>query len=250
MLTCYTHAPRDAPAQIAKFLAPDWGEAGLDNLDSIHFDALVALARGVANPLIRLDRLDAGAAQGAGVQIDVARAGIRHHKAETLLVVEELDLAFDHGTGRRIVVAIAAPSAAAETVTATETVSAEADAAAKPITTASETVAAAKFPAWAARRGRFGRGQVDAMDVDHLQASLGIRQIANDGGALGHFAMSDRLQCGGMTESVAPIIQGDESISFGRVEPFHFARRRSPREGFGAFVVVMSHMNRRHTQAG
>ena len=88
------------------------------------------------------------------------------------------------------------------------------------------------------------------MDIDHLQAALGIRQVADDGGALRHFAVPDRLQRGGMAERVAAIIQGYEAIPFGCVEPFNFARRRGLREGFGAFVVVMSHMNRRHTQAG
>ena len=43
-----------------------------DDLDAIDFDALVALARGVANALIRLDRLHARTAKRAGMQIDVA----------------------------------------------------------------------------------------------------------------------------------------------------------------------------------
>ena len=34
------------------------------------------------------------------MNIDVGTAILRHHKAEALLIVEELDLALDHGTGR------------------------------------------------------------------------------------------------------------------------------------------------------
>ena len=197
-------------------------QARLDNFDSIHFDALVALARGIANALVGLHSLDARAAQRAGMQIDVAGTGVRHHKAETLLVVEELDLAFDHRAGRRVVVAIAAAPATAAKAIAT---------AAKAVAAAEPVAAAAEIAARAARGGRLRRRKIDAVDIDHLKATLGIRQIADDGGALRHFAMPDRLQGRCVAKGVAAIVQGYEPIALGRVEPFHLARRGSLREG-------------------
>src|ERR1700761_1669919 len=71
---------------------------GLEDLDAVYFHALVTLACGVADALVGLDLLHARAPERTSMQIDVAVAAIRHHKAEALLVVEELDLAFDHGT--------------------------------------------------------------------------------------------------------------------------------------------------------
>src|SRR5579872_6671316 len=92
----------------------------LNQFNPVDFDALVPLARGIADALVRFDHLYARAAKRAGMQIDVARAIVRHHKAEAFLVVEELDLAFDHGAGRRAVAvktaaAAKAPAAATST---------------------------------------------------------------------------------------------------------------------------------------
>src|SRR3569623_1452663 len=82
-----------------------------DDLDAIDFHALVALTRGVTDALVGFHCLHARTAQRAGMQIDVAGAGIGHHEAKTLLIVEELDLAFDH-RARRAAVAMAVTAAA------------------------------------------------------------------------------------------------------------------------------------------
>src|SRR6202042_1437041 len=62
------------------------GFARLDDLYPVDFHAFIALARGIADALIGLDRLNAGTPKRAGMQIDVAAAIVRHHKTKALLV--------------------------------------------------------------------------------------------------------------------------------------------------------------------
>src|SRR6185312_14538556 len=171
------------------------------------------------------------------MEIDVARTAVRHHEAETFLVVEELDLAFDHGARGTVIAEMAA--AAAAKAAATEPV-----AAAKAVA-AAKTVTAEIAPG--SPRGRLGGGKIHAMDVHHLQPALAVGQVADDGRALRHLAVACRLQSGGMAEGVAAAVQCDETVTLGRVEPLHLARRGSLREGPGPIVVVLCHLNRRHT---
>ena len=91
------------------------------------------------------------------------RPPIRHDEAEAFLVVEELDLAFDHRAGGSVVVAIAAmaAAAAAETVAAAEAVAAAEPVAAAETVAAPEAIAAAEIAARAA--WRLGRGLVSTL---------------------------------------------------------------------------------------
>ena len=86
--------------------------------------------------------------------------------------------------------------------------------------------------------------------IARLESALGIRQIAYDSCPLRHFAVTGGLQGRRMAERIAAIVQGDETVTLSSVEPLDLARRGSLREGLGPFVVIMSHLNRRHTQAG
>src|SRR4051812_2492557 len=116
------------------------------------------------------------------MQIDVAAPIVGHHKAKALLVIEELDLALDHRAGGCAVAVMITATAAAEAVTTTKT-----------ITAAEAISAAAKVPARSSGR-RFRRGGVDAVDADHLQAALAVRQVAHDGRARLHIAVTGRLK--------------------------------------------------------
>lgn len=153
--------------------------AALKNLHPVDLDALVALARGEADPLLRFQRLDAGPPERAGVHVDVPAAIIRHHEAEALLVVEKLDLAFCHRTaGSCIPVAKSAaePVAAAKAILSpAETIPAMMTAAAtETISAAAKTIAAAvttpvaEITARAARRRLFRRTGVNAVDRNNL----------------------------------------------------------------------------------
>src|SRR3954470_23846199 len=64
----------------------NWAEARArsDDLDFVDFDALIALARRIANALVRLHDLHPGTPQRAGMEIDVAAAAIGHHKTKDL----------------------------------------------------------------------------------------------------------------------------------------------------------------------
>jgi len=209
--------------------------------------------------LIRLDRLHTRTAKRRSMQIDVARTTVRHHKTEALLVVEELDLAFDHRTGRGAVAMMvaAAKAATAKPAAATETAAAAPEAAtaaaksvvaiAIAVTTAIAKAAAAEITARSTRRRSLCGGKVHAVDVHHLKSALSVGQVADNGGALRHLAMACRLKRGGVTESVTTIVQCDETVPLGRVKPLHFARRRRLRERPRPLVIEMSHVNRRHT---
>src|SRR5215475_705241 len=81
-------ASQPAPALCLKIVS--------DQLDTIDLDALHALTGGIANALLRRKDRNPRTAQGAGMEVDVPASILRHHKAEALLVVEELHGAFDH----------------------------------------------------------------------------------------------------------------------------------------------------------
>src|SRR5258707_1049179 len=148
----------------------------LYDLDAVDFHTLGALARGIADALVGLDRLDTGTPERAGVEIDVAAAAVGHHKAKALLVVEKLDLAFDHGAGRAVV-AMSAIAAAAKTIAptaetvaaATEAVAATAEAIAATAKAITAAKVAARTAAW-----RFRRGSIDAVHRHDLQAALAV----------------------------------------------------------------------------
>src|SRR5690242_6069867 len=153
------------------------------------------------------------------MEIDVAGAGVRHHKAKALLVVEELDLAFDHRPGRTgIAPAVAIAAATAETATVAEAVA------------AAETPATAAEIAPGAARRRLRRGKIDRVNRHDLQSARRIRQVADDGGAGRQFRMPCRLQRRSVAEGVAAIIQGDEAITLGAVEPLDLALRGGLRD--------------------
>src|SRR5690242_8341332 len=95
-------------------------DKALDHFHAVDFDALLALARGIANALFRLQSLHTRAPQRAGVDVDVPGSRVRHDEAKALLVVEELDLALDHRS-RRAGIALAMTAAAeASAAAATE----------------------------------------------------------------------------------------------------------------------------------
>src|SRR5262249_11958321 len=54
----------------------------LNDLDAVDFDALLALAGGIADTLFRLQDLHPRPAQRAGVDVDVAGTRVRHHEAK------------------------------------------------------------------------------------------------------------------------------------------------------------------------
>ena len=142
------------------------------------------------------------------MDVNIAGAAVGHDEAEALLIVEELDLSFNHRTAwSRFALAIAA--AAAETVAA-KAVAATAEpiaSASEAITTASKAVTAAAAaksiasspPAKAVaaskaiaaafvselasrspRRRRFGRACVDTMNRNDLESPGGILQVTDD----------------------------------------------------------------------
>src|ERR1700679_3487447 len=257
--------------------APKIGK--LDQLDPVDFDALVALAGGVADALFGVQRLDSGAAQGGRVQVDVVAAVLRHDEAEAFLVVEELDPAFDHhAAGAAAAVASAAEIAAAaktvapaEAVAAAETViaaeavttaepvvtaeavvAAETIAAAEAVAAAAETVAtaAAELAAPAARRRRLGRGRVDAVDRDDLKAARRILEVADDGGALRDILLAEGGERRGVAERVAAAFKGDEAVALGGVEPFDDPFHRSLGERAGTAVIEICHAKCRYACRG
>ena len=133
---------------------------------AINFLTLHALPGGEAYALLRFEDRDTGAPESAGMNVDVTAAAVRHHETKALLVVEELDLALDHGTARGCVVFAAAATAiaatTAETVAAAIT-AAEAVAAAA-ITAAGVAIATGR----AARRCGVGGRSVDCVDCHDL----------------------------------------------------------------------------------
>ncbi len=141
-------------------------------------------------------------------------------------------------------------TAATEPVAAAEPIAAAKPVAAAEAITATESVATAKVTARTTRLGASAVERSTLWTVDHLQPALRIRQITDDGGALRHLAVPGRLQRGCMAERIAAIVQGYEAIPLSSIEPLHLARRRSLREGLGPFIVIMCHLDRRHTQAG
>ena len=157
----------DPPHRAADLSQHRKGRSALDDLDPVDFHALVALARGVADALVGLHRLHARAPERAGMQIDVAAAAVRHHKAKALLVVEELDLAFDHGTGRRRCRGDGRNRHRRNRRHR------------RNVAAAAETAAAAEVAARTAR-WRFRRGDIDAVHRHHLHAARTVRQIADD----------------------------------------------------------------------
>src|ERR1700679_2397749 len=240
--------------------APKIGK--LDQLDPVDFDALVALAGGVADALFGVQRLDSGAAQGGRVQVDVVAAVLRHDEAEAFLVVEELDPAFDHhAAGAAAAVASAAEiAAAAKTVAPAEAVAAAADgvvaaettAPAEAVAAAAETVdtAAAELAAPAARRRRLGRGRVDAVDRDDLKAARRILEVADDGGALRDILLAEGGERRGVAERVAAAFKGDEAVALGGVEPFDDPFHRSLGERAGTAVIEICHAKCRYACRG
>src|SRR5262249_10890187 len=157
-------------------------------------------------PLVGFYRLNSRAPQRAGMQIDVAAAIVGHHKTKALLIVEELDLAFDHGTGGTTVAVMLAATA--------------------PEAVAPAAALAARTAAW-----RLRGGGVDAMHADRLQTTGAVRQVADNRRARRHIAMAGRLQGAGVTKGVAAIVQCDETVPLGGVKPLHLALRRGLRNG-------------------
>src|SRR6185437_1140971 len=143
-----------------------------------------------ANALFGFERLDAGTAQGTGVNVNIARAAVRHDKTEAFLVVEELDLALDHRAARPGIAcagkAVAAPkSVPAEPVAAAEPIAAPAEPVATAVASATTTpTALAEITARSARRAHIGCTGIDAVHRDDLQATRRILQIADDRRAL------------------------------------------------------------------
>ena len=58
-----------------------------------------------------------------------------------------------------------------------------------------------------------------------LKAALAVSEIADDGCARLHIAVSRRLQGAGVTEGVAAIVQSDEAVTLCGVEPLHGSNR-------------------------
>lgn len=118
------------------------------------------------------------------MDVDIASAHVRHDEAEALLLVEKLNLAFNHGPAaiaRRIASAesIAVKSVPAKTVPA------------KAMVTAAESIAA-EAPA-AAPRGRcFRRAGVHAMHSDDLQSTRRVLKVANYCSTNGQLRSTDR----------------------------------------------------------
>jgi hypothetical protein len=121
--------------------------------------------------------------------------------------------------------AVAAP----KTVATSEAVAATA--AAKPIAAAT----------WSARRGGLGRAGVDAVNRDDLQSARRILKIAYDRRALGQILLPMRNQGRRMAERIAAIVQRDEAIAFGGIEPFNRALHRRHCEGPRAVIVEVRH---------
>src|SRR5689334_3683620 len=126
------------------------------------------------------------------MDIDIAAAAVGHHEAEALLVVEELDLALDHGSARTAALALAIAAAGAEAIAAAKAVAAAATAEAVTATPTTETVAAAKtatarivakIAARPARSRCLCGARIDAMNGDHLKSSRRVLKVANDRGA-------------------------------------------------------------------
>src|SRR6185437_16185834 len=92
-----------------------------------------------------------------------------------------------------------------------------------------------------AARRRFGGRDIDLMHGNDLQAARRVRQIADDGRARRQFGVARRLQRRGVAESVAAIIQGDEAVTLGAVEPLYLTLRRSLRDGFGTLTAEVCH---------
>ena len=132
------------------------------------------------------------------MQIDVARTGIRHHEAEAFLVVEELDLSFDHWAKRGAVAKAAAAITAfrakavatTKAITATETIAA---AKAVAATKAPAAAAATEFAARAASWHGFGRWKDRCYGLQPPATALRIRQVTNDCCTWWNFGMTCSL---------------------------------------------------------
>src|SRR5262249_48502828 len=106
------------------------------------------------------------------MHVDIGAARSRHHEAKALLLVEELDVAVAHRSGRL------ARSTAHRT--------------------------------WSARRLHFGRGEIDAVYGRYLHPALTLRDIAVHRCALRKVGRRQIRQRRSMAEGVRTIVQGYE----------------------------------------
>lgn len=174
------------------------------------------------------------------MDIDIAATPVGHDESKALLIIEKLDLAVDHRPARPgIAVASASEAiAASESVTAPEAIPASKSVTSTKAIATSETVTAparpfrppaesvaiaaaiiAEVPARPSRRGCFRRARIDAVDRNDLQSTRRILQVADKRRARCKVRRPMRLQGGCVAECVPAIVQGDEAISLGGVEP-------------------------------
>jgi hypothetical protein len=189
------------------------------------------------------------------MDVNIAAAGVRHHKAEPLLFIKEFDCALNHGAARAAIAPLAGPITAkalmppGKSITASKSIpapepvpSAEAISASKLIVTSEPVTAAkaistakaisapvpiaAKAPTtatWPARGFMLGGAGVHAVDGYHLEPPRGVLQVANNRGTRGHIRRSYRRQRRCMAKRIAAVLKRDKTVALGGVEPFHRA---------------------------
>ena len=80
-----------------------WLQDYLNGFYAIDLDTFHALSGRKPDPLLGRQDGQAGTPESARMNINVCAPVFRHHEAKTLLFIEEFDLSFDHGPGRRVI---------------------------------------------------------------------------------------------------------------------------------------------------
>lgn len=125
--------------------------------------------------------------------------------------------------------------AAAKAVSTTKAIT-PASTAAKPVTAAIAEIAAGFAGSRCVRRAG-----IDAVHRHDLKTSRGVLQIADDRRALLQVRCTQWCQCRSVTERVRSIVQSDEPVSLGPVEPLYGALRRSSRKGSRTAIAKVCH---------
>ena len=100
-----------------------------DQFNPVDFDTFGALAGRETDALLGVQDRKARPPKRAGMAINIAPAIVRHHEAETLLIVEEFDPSIDHrAAGTRIAATSAVWLIASKAIAAAEAVGIAAEA--------------------------------------------------------------------------------------------------------------------------
>src|ERR1700731_3126416 len=125
-------------------------QGALQRLDAVDLESLHALSCRKPNVLFGCERRQARTPESTCMDVNIRAAIFRHHKAETLLIIEEFDFALDHRAGRPGIARRGKAIPATEPIPATEAISAPEAIAALVAVAATKSVAATEVIAAAA----------------------------------------------------------------------------------------------------